>query len=89
MEAVIAIALLFLPVIIYFTRSPSRPSNADVLSALLGIWLGLTTLIYLGNLFAPKIGGYWFAGLGWVGMLAYAWIETGDKKAKNGKRNAR
>ena len=54
MEAVVAVALLFLPAIIYFVRSPHRASNADVLGSLLGIWLGLTILIYLEPL--AKVG---------------------------------
>lgn len=89
MEALIVVALIFLPAIIYFTRSPRRPNNADVLGALLGIWLGSTVLMYVGNWLVPKSGGYWFAGLGWIAMLAYAWKESSDEKAKTAKRNAR
>ena len=83
MDALLALALLFLPAIIYFVRSPYRPSNADVLTSLLGIWIGLTVLIYVGNWILAGVGGYWAAGIGWLFLCGYSWRVSGIEKSNS------
>jgi len=79
--AIFVMALMFLPAILFFVRSPGKPDNGDVLMALVGISVTLTILAYLGNWLLPKNGGYWIAALGWLLMLAYAWTESGRRRA--------
>jgi len=73
MNHVIGIAACLLPVLIYFFRSPFRPSNADVLIALLGTIIGLAVLSFFGT---------WILVVGWVAMCAYAW-HIAEKERKN------
>lgn len=73
MNHVIGIALSFLPVLIYFVRSPFRPSNADVLIALLGVIIGLAVLSF----FSP-----WVLVAGWAAMCVYAWHVAGKERKK-------
>ena len=89
MEALLAVCLLFLPAIIYFVRSPFRPSNADVLASLLGIWLAVTVVIYLGNWIFPRRGGYWAAAIGWLALCVYSWHVSGAERSRRDelKRN--
>lgn len=82
------IALVFLPALIYFIRSPFRPSHADILGALVGIWIGLTVLIYLGNWLFPRQGGYWAASIGWIAMCAYAWRNSNAERAHYDRRSS-
>ena len=90
MEALVAVALLFLPAIVYFVRSPYKPQNADVLGYLLSIFLLLTILFYIGNWLFPKTGGNWFAVIGWLIMCINAWLQSGHELANyNYRKKAR
>lgn len=75
MNHVIGIVLSLLPVLIYFVRSPYRPSNADVLIGLLGVIIGLAVLSFFGP---------WILVAGWVAMCAYAWHVAEKERKKRG-----
>ena len=87
MEALIAVALMFLPAIIYFVRSPIRPDQIDVLIALLGIFLGLALIIYLGNFLFPPRQGYWIAFAGWILMCVYSWNISGKEREEKSSKS--
>ena len=61
--------------------------------SLLGIWIGLTIVIYLGNWLLPQRGGFWTVAAAWAAMCVYAWKVTDvervrrseSKRGKNGK----
>lgn len=88
MDALVAIVLIFLPVIIYFVRSPFRHSHGDILVALLAIWIGFTVLIYLENWLFSGQGGYWAVSVGWVAMCAYAWCNANGERSQYDRRNS-
>jgi membrane associated rhomboid family serine protease len=87
MEALIALILLFLPALIYFIRSPYKPSNADILATIIGVWLALVVLLYLGKFFFSKKESYWLALFGWIGMSIYAWKVSGKERVRRRKKN--
>jgi len=82
MEALLVVGVLLLPAIIYFVRSPLRPSNGYVLMTLVGMWIALSVAIFLGDWFFPGRGGPWAAVIAWIAMCIYAWKNASEEQAR-------
>lgn len=86
MEALLSVTLVFLPAIIYFTRSPYRPTHGDVLASLLGIWLGLVIVIQVGTWLLSERGAFWAGAVIWAAMCIYAWTVADAERNHRSER---
>jgi hypothetical protein len=89
MEAAVAVAIIFLPAIIYLVRTPHRLDHADVAMSLLAVWLGLTIATHLLKWLLSDTAALWSLGLVSLAMVIYAWVVTSkDRRASKGKADA-
>lgn len=89
MEAAVALGIIFLPAILYLSRTPYKQDKSEVLMMIVGCVIGISLLGHLGNFIWPQAGGPAFALAGWIAMLAYAWKQSSSEQGKRALRRSK
>ena len=87
--ALIAVAAVFTPVIVYFVRSPHRPDTQEILMMSVGWLLTMMVLAFIARWLMPGVAGYVLMAIAWIAASWYAWSQAQKERVAKSSNTSR